>query len=80
MSSRELEEKWEELISRLRAEGILKSEKVVRALRKVPRYRFLPDRLKPYAHMDTPLPIGYGQTVSAPHGPTTTGVGPGDTW
>jgi len=66
---RELEEKWAELISRLRAEGILKSDEVIRAFRKVPRYKFLPDRLKPYAHVDTPLPIGYGQTVSAPHGP-----------
>ena len=84
MGQEELERKWEELISRLRAEGILRSEKVIRAMRKVPRYKFLPDRLKPYAHVDTPLPIGFGQTVSAPHGPdpfgARFGVGPGETW
>ena len=50
------------------AEGILRSEKVIRAMRKVPRYLFLPEKLKHYGHIDTPLPIGFGQTVSAPHG------------
>ncbi len=65
----ELEKKWNELVSRLVGEGILRSERVIKAMRKVPRYKFLPDRLKPYAHVDTPLPIGFGQTISAPHGP-----------
>ncbi len=75
MGQRELEARWEELIERLRAEGILRSDKVIRAMRKVPRYKFLPERLKPYAHVDTPLPIGYGQTVSAPHGLRAEGPG-----
>ena len=64
----ELDRRWRELISRLRAEGVLRSEKVIKAMEKVPRHKFVPDRLKPYAHVDTPLPIGFGQTVSAPHG------------
>ena len=68
MSEDELRARWEDLVSRLVAEGILRSEPVIRAMRRVPRYRFVPDRLKPHAHVDTPLPIGYGQTVSAPHG------------
>ena len=82
--TQEYERKWEELVSRLIAEGILRSEAVIRAMRKVPRYKFLPDRLKPHAHVDTPLPIGFGQTVSAPHGQAL-GAGlprawPGETW
>jgi len=48
-------------------EGILKTEKVIEAFRRVPRENFLPEYLKPYAYVDTPLPIGYGQTISAPH-------------
>ena len=68
MREDELRARWEDLVSRLVAEGILRSEPVIRAMRRVPRYRFVPDRLKPHAHVDTPLPIGYGQTVSAPHG------------
>jgi len=35
-------------------------------MRLVPRSLFLPEDQKPYAAIDTPLPIGWGQTVSAP--------------
>jgi len=34
---------------------------------KVPREMFLPMSLGDQAYLDTPLPIGYGQTISAPH-------------
>ena len=68
MREEELEARWNELVSRLMAERVLRSEAVIRAMRKVPRYRFVPERLRRYAHVDTPLPIGHGQTVSAPHG------------
>jgi len=75
----ELRARWDELVSKLMAEGILRSPAIIDAMRKVPRYRFVPERLKPYAHVDTPLPIGYGQTVSAPHGQASAGL-PGETW
>ncbi len=58
---------WERLIDSLLREGILRSEKVTNALRSVPREKFLPVNMKDYAAVDTPLPIGYGQTASAPH-------------
>ncbi|MFQ6081504.1 MAG: hypothetical protein ACE5OW_07550 [Candidatus Bathyarchaeia archaeon] len=58
---------WEELVQRLVGEGILRSPQVIRALRRVPREPFLPERVRPHAAVDTPLPIGYGQTISAPH-------------
>jgi len=57
---------WEELIQRLIRAGILRSPKVIRALRQVPRDSFLPERVKAHAAMDSPLPIGFGQTISAP--------------
>ena len=56
-----------ELVSKLIREGILRSEKVIRAMLKVPREEFVPPKYKAYAYQDTPLPIGYGQTISAPH-------------
>ncbi len=34
---------------------------------KVPRELFVPPHMRKYAYLDTPLPIGYGQTISAPH-------------
>jgi len=37
------------------------------AMRKVPRELFVPRQLRPSAWSDVPLPIGYGQTISAPH-------------
>ena len=57
---------WEELIQRLIGEGILRSPMVIRALRRVPRDPFLPEGMKAHAAVDSPLPIGYGQTISAP--------------
>jgi len=58
---------WEQLIQNLIAEGILRSPGVVRAMRQVNRTLFLPDNLKPHSAVDSPLPIGEGQTISAPH-------------
>ncbi len=58
---------WDRLIQVLIREGILRSQSVIKAMRKVRRERFLPNHLKDYAAVDTPLPIGFGQTVSAPH-------------
>jgi protein-L-isoaspartate(D-aspartate) O-methyltransferase len=58
---------WEQLIQNLIAEGILRSPHVVQAMRLVPREPFLPERVKSYYAVDSPLPIGWGQTASAPH-------------
>jgi protein-L-isoaspartate(D-aspartate) O-methyltransferase len=57
---------WEDLIQRLIRGGILRSPRVIRALRRVPRGSFLPERVKAHAAVDSPLPIGFGQTISAP--------------
>lgn len=40
---------------------------VISAMSRVPREMFLPDLLQSRAYDDTPLPIGRGQTISAPH-------------
>jgi len=72
-------EDWEKLIRDLVRSGILRSPRVIRAMRLVPRSLFLPEDQKPFAAIDTPLPIGWGQTVSAPQdqplmaGPATHG-------
>ncbi|MFQ5758111.1 MAG: hypothetical protein ACE5IF_00370 [Candidatus Bathyarchaeia archaeon] len=58
---------WEDLVQRLISQGILKSPHVIRALRRVSRELFIPERMRSYAAVDSPLPIGYGQTISAPH-------------
>ena len=58
---------WNDLIQSLINRGILQTSSVIRALRIVSRELFLPESGKLYASVDTPLPIGNGQTVSAPH-------------
>jgi len=58
---------WEKLVDSLIKEGILSSPKVIRAVRSVSRAKFLPESMQSYSAVDTPLPIGSGQTVSAPH-------------
>lgn len=41
--------------------------KVLDAMRKIPRDRFVPPESKAYAYGNGPLPIGYGQTISQPY-------------
>ncbi len=60
------DEKREKLAERLKYELNL-SDRVYKAIKKVPRHLFVPERYKTEAYVDTPLPIGYGQTISAPH-------------
>jgi protein-L-isoaspartate(D-aspartate) O-methyltransferase len=40
---------------------------VIRAMRTVPREEFVPPRLRAQAYLDSPLPIGSGQTISQPY-------------
>ena len=59
---------WERLIEGLVRSRILKSDHVIRAMKMVPRHIFLSQGDRSYASIDAPLPIGGGQTVSAPLG------------
>ena len=40
---------------------------VLRAMRTVPRHRFVPEEIADHAYADGPLPIGLGQTISQPY-------------
>ena len=56
-----------ELVRKLSQSGYIKTEKVRKAMEEVPREEFIPASNRPYAYADQPLPIGEGQTISAPH-------------
>lgn len=56
-----------ELVDGLRRRGYVSAPEVAAAMRKVPREEFVPGLLRGEAYIDTPLPIGSGQTISAPH-------------
>ena len=55
------------LVDNLIREGYIKSEGVKKAFLEVPRDEFIPDTSKIRAYIDTPLEIGYGQTISQPY-------------
>lgn len=45
----------------------IKNPRVLDAMRKVPRHEFVPQSMRLGAYDDTPLPIGYNQTISQPY-------------
>jgi len=50
----------------IEARGV-RDEKILDAMRKVPRHLFIPWNMRAYAYHDEPLPIGEGQTISQPY-------------
>jgi len=45
----------------------IKDPRVLKAMRTVPRHRFVPEAEADMAYEDSPLPIGYRQTISQPY-------------
>ncbi len=45
----------------------VRDERVLEAMARVPRERFVPEDLRVAAYADEALPIGYGQTISQPY-------------
>ncbi|HLB70620.1 MAG TPA: protein-L-isoaspartate(D-aspartate) O-methyltransferase [Candidatus Methanoperedens sp.] len=61
----EFETQKNRMIEGLRQYGI--GERVLEAMNRVPRHLFVPERQQKNAYADYPLPIGWNQTISAPH-------------
>ena len=54
------------IATQLAGRGI-RDERVLAAMARVPRERFLPDELRPHAYDDRALPLAHGQTISQPY-------------
>lgn len=52
--------------AQIRARGI-RDPRVLAAMATVPRHRFVPEASRAQAYVDSPLPIGHGQTISQPY-------------
>lgn len=61
------EARRERMVDRLVRDGMLRTPRAIEAMRSVPRHLFVPGRFQESAYFDTPLSIGAGQTISAPH-------------
>jgi protein-L-isoaspartate(D-aspartate) O-methyltransferase len=57
----------EEMVAGLERSQRVRDDRVLDAMRAVPRHEFLPEGRRSEAYRDCPLPIGHDQTVSAPH-------------
>jgi protein-L-isoaspartate(D-aspartate) O-methyltransferase len=55
------------LVESLRDRGVIERESTAAAIGAVPRHEFVPEERRANAYVDRPLPIGAGQTISAPH-------------
>jgi protein-L-isoaspartate(D-aspartate) O-methyltransferase len=53
------------LVEHLQQYGILRSDNVAEVMETIDRALFVPKGNPPY--MDSPMPIGYNATISAPH-------------
>jgi protein-L-isoaspartate(D-aspartate) O-methyltransferase len=57
----------ERMVDSLVERGRIERQATADALRAVPRHEFVPESRRAAAYRDRPLPIGAGQTISAPH-------------
>jgi len=64
---KDLTETKQRLLQHYIEEGIASNSSVIDAFMKVPREEFVLPNMKDSAYDDTPLPIAFGQTISAPH-------------
>lgn len=55
------------LVEHLILQGIIRTDRVRRAMLKVPRELFVTEEYRQYSYEDHPLPLPMGQTISAPH-------------
>ncbi|TYJ98490.1 protein-L-isoaspartate O-methyltransferase 1 isoform X1 [Cucumis melo var. makuwa] len=54
-----------DMVEKLQTYGVVRSKKVSEVMENIDRAFFVPDDVPPY--VDTPVPIGYNATISAPH-------------
>lgn len=57
----------EEMVRTQIANRGVSDQRVLAAMRRVPRHRFIPERSETEAYDDHPVPIGEGQTISQPY-------------
>jgi protein-L-isoaspartate(D-aspartate) O-methyltransferase len=55
------------MVRKLLRQGYIQSEAVSSTMEAIPRHEFVPEGMGRESYTDSPLPIGGGQTISAPH-------------
>ena len=65
--STDYEKEREHMVKSQLARRGIKDQRVLEAMRRVPRHLFIPESTRNLAYCDGPLPIGHGQTISQPY-------------
>lgn len=65
--SEELRKARQEMVNHLKRQKLVTTEKLSEAMLTIPRHLFVPSTHQRSAYIDSPLSIGEGQTISAPH-------------
>lgn len=65
------EEHWRQraqsMVTSQLAQRDIRDPRVLDAMARIPRHRFVPQEMRAYAYSDRPLPIGLDQTISQPY-------------
>jgi len=67
VNNEDLEKKRRAMVAEQIEARKVKDRRVLEAMEKVPRHEFVPEKYRPFAYEDSPLPIGEGQTISQPY-------------
>lgn len=65
--SAETKQAREQMVKEQIASRAIGDPRVLKAMRKIPRHLFVPEKLRDDAYSDEPLPIGWDQTISQPY-------------
>jgi protein-L-isoaspartate(D-aspartate) O-methyltransferase len=62
----DVEKRWDMIEKQIISRGI-QDPRLIQAMIKIPRHKFVPADLREYAYGDNPIPIGMDQTISQPY-------------
>ena len=67
MTQEEFAQQREQMVETQLKSRDIRNERVLEAMKKVPRHLFMPASVRQYAYVDSPIPIGQSQTISQPY-------------
>jgi len=67
MTQEEFAQQREQMVETQLKSRDIQNERVLEAMKKVPRHLFMPESVRQYAYIDSPVPIDQGQTISQPY-------------
>lgn len=67
ITQEEFRQQREQMVATQLQSRDIQDQRVLGAMRRVPRHLFMPESMRQYAYIDSPVPIGEDQTISQPY-------------